>query len=150
MSVAAQDKCRHCHEEHAADRRNRGRQRYCHQPECRRASKKFSQRQSSQWLARPAPVRLRGVPPRVSKAQEQPMTGQSLHRGWRVPRQAVCGAPRPAAAGLMTGQSPYYLAEGNLQHKILAIVEEQGARKAGYALKLLQSEQELTIASTGG
>ena len=50
----------------------------------------------------------------------------------------------------MTGQSPYYLAEGNLQHKILAIVEEQGARKAGYALKLLQSEQELTIASTGG
>jgi hypothetical protein len=49
----------------------------------------------------------------------------------------------------MTGQSLYYLAEGNLQHKILAIVEEQGARKAGYALKLLQSEQELTIASTG-
>ncbi len=49
----------------------------------------------------------------------------------------------------MTGQSLYYLAEGNLQHKILAIVEEQGAEKARYALKLLQSEQELTIASTG-
>ena len=49
----------------------------------------------------------------------------------------------------MTGQSLYYLAEGNLQHKILAIAEEQGIKKAGYALKLLQSEQELTIASTG-
>ena len=49
----------------------------------------------------------------------------------------------------MTGQSLYYLAEGNLQHKILAIVEEKGAEKARYALKLLQSEQELTIASTG-
>ena len=49
----------------------------------------------------------------------------------------------------MTGQSLYYLAEGNLRHKILAIVEEKGAEKARYALKLLQSEQELTIASTG-
>jgi len=49
----------------------------------------------------------------------------------------------------MTGQSLYYLGEGNLKHKILAIVEEEGAEKAGYALKLLQSEGELTIASTG-
>ncbi len=49
----------------------------------------------------------------------------------------------------MTGQSLYYLGETNLKHKILAIVEEAGAQKAGYALKLLQSEGELTIASTG-
>jgi hypothetical protein len=49
----------------------------------------------------------------------------------------------------MTGQSLYYLGETNLKHKILAIVEETGAEKASYALKLLQSEGELTIASTG-
>jgi len=49
----------------------------------------------------------------------------------------------------MTGQSLYYLGEANLKHRILAIVEEEGAEKAGYALKLLQSEGELTIASTG-
>jgi DNA primase len=49
----------------------------------------------------------------------------------------------------MTGQSLYYLGENNLKHKILAIVEEEGAEKASYALKLLQSEGELTIASTG-
>ncbi len=49
----------------------------------------------------------------------------------------------------MTGQSLYYLGETDLQHKILAIVEEEGAGKASYALKLLQSEGELTIASTG-
>jgi DNA primase catalytic core len=49
----------------------------------------------------------------------------------------------------MTGQSLYYLGEANLKHKILAIVEEEGAEKASYALKLLQSEGELTIASTG-
>lgn len=49
----------------------------------------------------------------------------------------------------MTGQSLYYLGEKNLKHKILGIVEEEGAEKASYALKLLQSEGELTIASTG-
>ena len=49
----------------------------------------------------------------------------------------------------MTGQSLYYMGEADLKHKILAIAEEEGAEKASYALKLLQSEGELTIASTG-
>jgi DNA primase catalytic core len=49
----------------------------------------------------------------------------------------------------MTGQSLFYLGTINLQRKILAVVEEAGAEKATYALKLLQSEGELTIASTG-
>lgn len=49
----------------------------------------------------------------------------------------------------MTGQSLYYLGETSLQHKILAIAEEEGVRQAAYALKLLQSDGALTIASTG-
>jgi DNA primase catalytic core len=49
----------------------------------------------------------------------------------------------------MTGQSLFYMGETNLKHKILAIAEEEGAEQASYALKLLQSEGELTIASTG-
>jgi DNA primase catalytic core len=49
----------------------------------------------------------------------------------------------------MTGQSLFYMGESDLQHKVLAIVEEAGAQRASYALKLLQSEGELTIASTG-
>jgi DNA primase catalytic core len=49
----------------------------------------------------------------------------------------------------MTGQSLFYMGETDLQHKILAIVEEEGAERASYALKLLQSEGQLTIASTG-
>jgi DNA primase catalytic core len=48
----------------------------------------------------------------------------------------------------LTGQSLFYLGETNLKHKVLAIVEEEGASRAAYALKLLQSEGELTIAST--
>jgi DNA primase len=48
----------------------------------------------------------------------------------------------------MTGQSLFYMGERDLKHKILAIAEEHGAARASYALKLLQSEGELTIAST--
>lgn len=48
----------------------------------------------------------------------------------------------------MTGQSLFYMGEMNLKHKILAIAEEEGAHRASYALKLLQSDGELTIAST--
>jgi hypothetical protein len=43
-------KCLHCSEKHTSDARNRGRQRYCVKPECRRASKASSQRQ---WRSRP-------------------------------------------------------------------------------------------------
>ena len=49
----------------------------------------------------------------------------------------------------LTGQSLFYMGETNLKHKVLAIVEEEGASRASYALKLLQSEGELTMASTG-
>lgn len=49
----------------------------------------------------------------------------------------------------MTGQSLFYLGETDMQHKILAIAEEEGVRQAAYALKLLQSDGELSMASTG-
>lgn len=49
----------------------------------------------------------------------------------------------------MTGQSLFYMGETNLKHKILAIAEEEGAARAAYALKLLQSDGGLTMASTG-
>jgi hypothetical protein len=41
------------------------------------------------------------------------------------------------------------MGETDLKHKVLAIVEEEGAARAAYALKLLQSEGGLSIASTG-
>jgi DNA primase len=49
----------------------------------------------------------------------------------------------------MTGQSLFYMGEADLAHKVLAVAEEEGAERAAYALKLLQSEGELSIASTG-
>ncbi len=49
----------------------------------------------------------------------------------------------------MTGQSLYYLGQDDLKHRILSVSEEQGASRASYSLKLLQSERTITIASTG-
>ena len=49
----------------------------------------------------------------------------------------------------MTGQSLFYMGETDLKQKVLAIAEEEGAERASYALKLLQSEGKLSIASTG-
>jgi len=49
----------------------------------------------------------------------------------------------------MTGQSLFYMGETNLKYKILSVAEEEGAEQASYALKLLQSEGEIRIASTG-
>lgn len=53
------------------------------------------------------------------------------------------------AFSAMTGQSLYYVGGTSLRHKVLAIAEEAGAERASYALKLLQSEGVITIASTG-
>lgn len=53
------------------------------------------------------------------------------------------------AYSAMTGQSLFYIGENDLKHKVLAIAEEEGARHAAYALKLLQSQGTLTIASAG-
>ncbi|EMM70908.1 toprim domain protein [Leptospira weilii str. 2006001855] len=47
----------------------------------------------------------------------------------------------------MTGQSLFYMSSKNLKNKVLAISEEEGAERAKYALKILQSEKKISIAS---
>jgi DNA primase len=53
------------------------------------------------------------------------------------------------AYSAMTGQSLYYMGSVDLRHKVLCVSEDRGIERAVYALKLLQSEGGLTIASTG-
>ena len=48
----------------------------------------------------------------------------------------------------MTGQSLFYMGQDGLKHKVLAIAEEGGAEQATYALKLLQSDGQLTLTTT--
>ena len=48
----------------------------------------------------------------------------------------------------MTGQSLFYMAGTDLKQKISPSWRKPGAKKPSYALKLLQSEGELPIAST--
>jgi DNA primase len=67
-------------------------------------------------------------------------------------QEAVLGfvpAEERVSFSAMTGQSLFYMGESDLAHKVLAVAEEEGAERAAYALKLLQSEGELRIASTG-
>ena len=49
----------------------------------------------------------------------------------------------------ITGQSLFYLGEGALAHKVLSVAEAVGAQRAGYPLRLLTGDGELSIASTG-
>jgi len=49
----------------------------------------------------------------------------------------------------VTGQSLFYMGDGQLKHKVLAIAEEGGVQQAAYALKLLQSDGQLTKVTTG-
>ncbi len=90
-------------------------------------------------------------PSRGSSTSRWPSSSSQLarpgsRRSWRpsspsCPRRTgeVLGPDGPVALLHRRGQ--------DLQHKILAIAEEEGAEKASYALKLLQSEGELSIAS---
>lgn len=48
----------------------------------------------------------------------------------------------------MTGQSLFYMPSTNLKYKVLAISEEEGIERAKYALKILQSEKKISIATT--
>jgi len=48
----------------------------------------------------------------------------------------------------MSGQALFYMGGQDLRHKVLFIAEEEGARRASYSLKLLQSDGVLTMAST--
>jgi len=52
-------------------------------------------------------------------------------------------------ASALTGQALYYLPREGLRHKILCVAEQHGALDASYALKLLQSDGALRLASVG-
>ena len=49
----------------------------------------------------------------------------------------------------VTGRSLFYMGAERLKHKVLAIAEDEGARHAAYAMKLLQSDGKLSIVTTG-
>jgi hypothetical protein len=69
-------------------------------------------------------------------------------RRWRT-RSALVPDEDLASFSALTGQALYYLGGQALAHKVLAVAEETGASRAAYALKLLVTEGQLTIASTG-
>jgi len=99
--------------------------------------------------------KLLGYLAAVSRKLEEPLavivqSSSSAGKSWLMEAVlALVPEEERVKYSAMTGQSLFYMGETDLSHKILAIVEEAGAERATYALKLLQSEGELTIASTG-
>jgi hypothetical protein len=66
MNPVGQRKCGHCKQFFVADARQRGRQRYCAAPECRRASRAASQ---ERWLGRPENRDYFSGPENVARVQ---------------------------------------------------------------------------------
>ena len=99
--------------------------------------------------------KLTGYLAAVSRKLEKPlavMVQSSSAAGKSALMEAVLAFVPPEERvqySAMTGQSLFYMGEADLKHKVLAIAEEEGAERASYALKLLQSEGKLSIASTG-
>ena len=91
----------------------------------------------------------------VSRLCERPfgvLVQSSSAAGKSTVTEAVCSlVPEEDLVSLsaITSQALYYLGNGGLARKVLAISEEHGAASASYALKLLVSEGRLSIASTG-
>ena len=94
--------CLHCKELYKPDARNRTRQRYCSQPECRRASKRASQ---ARWLSKPdnggyfrgaanteRNRRWREVNPGYWKRSQDPGTQQDAFSAQHTDDQEVMGS----------------------------------------------------------
>ena len=67
MSGIKRKKCRHCHRLFVSNHRNKNRQRYCNEPECRKASKADSQKR---WNQKPENVDYFRGPHNVARVQE--------------------------------------------------------------------------------
>jgi hypothetical protein len=67
MRAVKRNKCCYCSELFVPDARNRGRQKYCFKPECRKASKAASQRQ---WLNKPENQDYFRCPDNVRRVQQ--------------------------------------------------------------------------------
>ena len=67
MTLIKRKKCRHCRRLFVPDARNKGRQKYCSQPACQKASKIASQKK---WLAKPENKNYFRGPENVLRVQE--------------------------------------------------------------------------------
>jgi len=89
MKRQTRAKCLHCKELYSPDYRNRGRQCFCSQPECRKASKAHSQ---VQWLSKPENKSHFCGPEHVRRVQRW----RETHPGyWRTQNSAGPTLPEP-------------------------------------------------------
>ncbi|MEM9051887.1 MAG: hypothetical protein AAGC47_07550 [Bacteroidota bacterium] len=90
----------------------------------------------------------------VSRKLDKPLSGQIHSRsaaGKSSLMNAILDFVPPEDKHVMTSltaQALFYMSEEALNHKVLAVAEDEGSAKASYPLKILGSENELTLAVT--
>lgn len=132
--------CLSCNEAFTADVRNRGRQKYCSKPECRRAAKAARQ---ARWRQKPQNRGYFGGPEHVQRVQEW----RRAHPGyWRSHRRGK----RVALQDALTGQAidaPVDFSPSALQDAL----RHQGPVLLGLIARLTDSTlQDALVATTLG
>ena len=90
----------------------------------------------------------------ISRKLAKPLSGQIIARsasGKSSLMNAILDFVPPEDKHLvtsLTSQALYYMPEDGLKHKVLAVAEDEGSSNATYPLKLLGSENQLTLAVT--
>ena len=128
MAQAGQRKCLSCGEFFDPDHRNRERQRYCADTECRRASQAASQ---SAWLAKPQNKGYFRDPLHVARVQAWRIAHPGYGRG-KPPRTA---RPTPSGPALPALQEA-------LITQVPDLIEESGNRGESAAARALQDAWE--------
>ena len=133
--MCRRSRCLHCNELYKPDARNRSRQRYCSQPDCRRASKRASQ---ARWLAKPGNAEyFRGAAnTERNRCWREANPGYWKRSGRSCTQQDACSAEDAEDQEVMGSQ-----AEGTQQDPLLM----QLAVFVGLIAKLTDSTQQETI-----
>jgi hypothetical protein len=130
-------KCLSCHEVLVADVRNRGRQKYCSKPGCRRAAKAARQ---ARWLQKPQNQDYFCGPEHVQRVREW----RALHPGyWRSHRRARRIALQDALTTQPTDHSEV-LASFALQDAL----QQQGPVLLGLISRLTESTLQDALVNT--
>ena len=137
MAKKNTSKCLLCDEAFTADVRNRGRQKYCGKPECRRAAKGARQ---GRWLQKPQNRHYFSGPEHVQRVREW----RAAHPGyWRSHRRGK-GVALQDALIAQAIDNPEGFASFTLQDAL----QQQGPVLLGLIARLTDSPQQDAIAAT--
>jgi hypothetical protein len=140
MRKTKRRKCLHCHTYFLPDPRNASRQKYCFQPECRKASKAVSQRK---WLAKDDNQNYFRGPDNVQRVQEWRRKNPGYWKKKREPEDALQDSSKDKTTDKQAVQEQF--TDNALQELITA----QDAVLLGLLAQITGSALQDDIVTTG-